>query len=231
MLKKREEAVAERPFRPGNVSATVKPIRIVVADDHLVYRIGVRNLLGSEPGFEVVGEASDGLQAVEMFRRLHPDVLLLDLRMPTRNGIEVVQTLRGEYKSARILIVTSYQTEEEIFQVLQAGALGYVIKDVGRDTLIEAVRTVAAGSLWLSPVIQRQFANRVHRPDLTAREMDILRLLARGLTNREIADVHNISANTVKNHLNSLMAKLEVADRTEAVSFCLARGILHSDEL
>lgn len=231
MLKKREEAVAERTFRPGTMSATVKPIRIVVADDHLVYRIGVRNLLGSEPGFEVVGEASDGLQAVELFRRLLPDVLLLDLRMPARNGIEVVQTLRGEYKSARILIVTSYQTEEEIFQVLQAGALGYVIKDVGRDTLIEAVRTVAAGSLWLSPVIQRQFANRMHRPDLTAREMDILRLLARGLTNREIADVHNISANTVKNHLNSLMAKLEVADRTEAVSFCLARGILHSDEL
>jgi DNA-binding NarL/FixJ family response regulator len=208
-----------------------KTIRILVADDHLVYRIGIRNLLASEPGFEVIGEAPDGVHAVEMYHSLKPDVLLLDLRMPKKNGIEVVREIRGSDRSARILVVTSYQVEEEIFQVLQAGALGYVLKDVGRETLIGAVRSVEAGTRWISPAIARQFADRSVRQELTARELEVLRLLARGLTNREIASVYSISANTVKNHLNSLMAKLEVADRTEAVSFCLARGIVRPEDM
>jgi two-component system NarL family response regulator len=191
----------------------------------------MRNLLGSEPGFDVVGEAADGLQAVELYRRLRPDVLLLDLRMPHKNGIEVVRAIRQEHQTARILVVTSYQTEEEVFQVLQAGAQGYVLKDVGRETLIEAIRTVNAGSRWVPPSIQRQFSDRVLRQELTAREVEVLRLLVRGLTNREIANVYGISANTVKNHLNNLMAKLDVADRTEAVSFCLARGIVKPEEM
>lgn len=208
-----------------------KTIRILVADDHLVYRIGIRNLLASEPGFEVIGEAPDGEQAIDLYGSLRPDVLLLDLRMPRKNGIEVVQAIRRDDSSARILVVTSYQTEEEIFQVLQAGALGYVLKDVGRDTLIAAVRSVEAGNRWIAPAIARQFADRSVRQQLTARELEVLKLLARGLTNREIANVYNISANTVKNHLNSLMAKLEVADRTEAVSFCLARGIVRPEDM
>jgi DNA-binding NarL/FixJ family response regulator len=217
-------------FQAG-VGHNTKPVRIVVADDHLVYRIGIRNLLGSEPGFDVVGEASDGVQAIELYQSLRPDVLLLDLRMPRQNGIEVVQSIRGDDPQARILVVTSYQTEEEIFQVLQAGALGYVLKDVGRDTLVEAVRSVSSGARWISPAIQRQFTDRAVRQQLTARELEVLKLLARGLTNREIANVYGISANTVKNHLNSLMAKLEVADRTEAVSFCLARGIVRPEDM
>lgn len=217
--------------RSASALPATKTIRILVADDHLVYRIGIRNLLASEPGFEVIGEAPDGLQAIDLYRALRPDVLLLDLRMPQKNGIEVVQTIRREDPGARILVVTSYQTEEEIFQVLQAGALGYVLKDVGRDMLVEAVRSVAAGTRWISPAIARQFADRIVRQQLTARELEVLRLLARGLTNREIANVYNISANTVKNHLNSLMAKLEVADRTEAVSFCLARGIVRPEDM
>ncbi len=217
--------------RPAPVSPTTKLIRILVADDHLVYRIGIRNLLASEPGFDVIGEAWDGDQAIELYRALQPDVLLLDLRMPKKNGIEVVQSIRREDAGARILVVTSYQTEEEIFQVLQAGALGYVLKDVGRDTLVEVVRSVYAGTRWVSPGIARQFADRAVRQQLTARELEVLKLLARGLTNREIASVYNISANTVKNHLNSLMAKLEVADRTEAVSFCLARGIVRPEDM
>jgi two-component system NarL family response regulator len=208
-----------------------KAVRILVADDHLVYRIGIRNLLGSERGFDVVGEAADGLQAIELYRRLRPDVLLLDLRMPHKNGIEVVRAIRQEHQTARILVVTSYQTEEEVFQVLQAGAQGYVLKDVGRETLIEAIRAVNAGTRWVPPAIQKQFSDRVLRQELTAREIEVLRLLARGLTNREIANVYGISANTVKNHLNNLMAKLDVADRTEAVSFCLARGIVKPEEM
>jgi DNA-binding NarL/FixJ family response regulator len=191
----------------------------------------MRNLLGSEPGFDVVGEAADGLQAVELYGRLRPDVLLLDLRMPHKNGIEVVRAIRQEHQTARILVVTSYQTEEEVFQVLQAGAQGYVLKDVGRETLIEAIRAVNAGTRWVPPAIQRQFSDRVLRQELTTREIEVLRLLVRGLTNREIANVYGISANTVKNHLNNLMAKLDVADRTEAVSFCLARGIVKPEEM
>ncbi|MGA7858320.1 MAG: response regulator transcription factor [Terracidiphilus sp.] len=207
------------------------PIRILVADDHLVYRIGIRNLLGIESGFAVVGEASDGQQAIEYYRRLQPDVLLLDLRMPQKSGVEVVIAVRKEFSDARILIVTSYQTEEEIFQVLKAGALGYILKDMGREMLMEAIRAVNSGSRWVSPMIQAQFSDRVLRQPLTTRELEVLRLLARGLTNREIANVYSISASTVKNHVNSLLAKLEVADRTEAVSFCLARGIVRPEDM
>jgi len=209
-------------------SATV---RILVADDHLVYRIGIRNLIGTEAGFEVVGEASDGSQAIDLYRRLKPDVLLLDLRMPRAGGIEVVNAVRREFPDARILIVTSYQTEEEIFQVLQAGALGYILKDTGRDMLIGAIRSVHGGVRWVSPAIQRQFADRILRQQLTVREMEVLRLMARGLTNREIANVFSISASTVKNHVNNLLTKLEVADRTEAVSLCLSRGMVSLDDL
>jgi DNA-binding NarL/FixJ family response regulator len=221
------------PAKPKTPSAPVRthPIRILVADDHLVYRIGIRNLLETESGIQVVGEASDGQQAIDLYRRLTPDVLLLDLRMPQRSGIEVVIAIRKEFSDARILIVTSYQTEEEIFQVLQAGALGYILKDMGREMLMDAVYSVNAGSRWVSRTIQDQFTDRVLRQPLTAREMEVLRLLARGLTNREIANVYSISASTVKNHVNSLLTKLEVADRTEAVSFCLARGIVKPEDV
>lgn len=226
----REGVGVRSTARPVQMAPS-RTIRILVADDHLVYRIGIRNLLASEFGLEVIGEASDGLQAIDLYRSLRPDVLLLDLRMPRKNGIEVAQAVRAEDCQARILVVTSYQTEEEVFQVLQAGALGYVLKDVGRDTLVEAVRSVHTGTRWISPAIQRQFSDRVDRVPLTARELEILKLLSRGLTNREIANVFGISANTVKNHVNSVLAKLEVADRTEAVSFCLARGIVRPEDI
>jgi DNA-binding NarL/FixJ family response regulator len=208
-----------------------KPVRILVADDHLVYRIGIRSLLGSEPGFEVVGEASDGLEAIDLYRRLRPDVLLLDLRMPQKNGIEVVRSLRKDFRHARILIVTSYQTEEEIFQVLQAGALGYILKDLGREALIEAIQEVHAGKRWVSPAVERQLTDRLQSQQLTGRELEVLKLVARGLTNREISNVIQISGSTVNNHVNSILAKLEVADRTEAVSACLMRGILRPEDL
>jgi DNA-binding NarL/FixJ family response regulator len=228
-MAERSEAPAPRPATSGTAGSKV--IRVLVADDHLVYRIGIRNLLSSEQGFEVVGEASNGAQAIELYRELKPDVLVLDLRMPLKTGIEVVQEVRREFLNARILILTSYQTEEEIFQVLQAGALGYVVKDVGREMLIDAVRTVQAGTRWLSPAIQSQFVDRTVREQLTSRELEVLKLLARGLTNREIANVYGISTSTVKNHVNRLLAKLDVADRTEAVGFCLARGIVRPEDM
>ena len=216
-----------QPQRQGTGSL----LKILVADDHLVYRIGIRSLVGNEPGMKVVGEASDGVSAAELYRKLQPDVMLLDLRMPHKGGIDVVQTIRAEFPDARILIVTSYQTEEEIYQVLRAGALGYLLKDMGRDMLIEAIRSVHAGVPWISPTIQKQFAERALREPLTGREVEVMRLLAKGLTNREIASVFGISESTVKNHVNSLLAKLDVTDRTEAVTLCLARGIVTLEDL
>lgn len=206
-------------------------MRILVADDHLVYRIGIRSLISSEPALEIVGEAADGVEAIELYQRLRPDVLLLDLRMPRKRGVEVVQTVRREFPKARILIVTSHETEEDIFQVLQAGALGCILKDLGRESLIQAIQAVFEGKRWLSKSLERQCAERESRQALTPREMEVLELLARGLTNREIATVFRISASTVKNHVNNLLAKLEVADRTEAVSYCLAKGIVRAEDI
>lgn len=214
----------------GN-SGSAKGLRILVADDHLVYRIGIRSLIESEAGFEVVGEASNSSHTIELYRLLKPDVLLLDLRMPQKGGIEVVKSIRSEFPAARILIVTSYQTEEEVLQVMRAGALGYILKDLDRDMLLEAIRAVCSGRRWVSPSIEKQLAEGpAHRP-LTDRELEVIRLLARGLTNREIANVFRISESTVKNHVNHLLSKLEVADRTEAVSFCLSRGIVRVEDL
>lgn len=229
MTKNRDNSLLNHPSHEVHEREAVT--RILVADDHLVYRIGIRNLLELEAGFEVVGEATDGAQAIAHYRKLRPDVLLLDLRMPQKGGIEVVRTIRNEFPGARILIVTSYQTEEEVFQVLQAGAQGYILKDTGREMLIRAVKAVQSGKRWIAPHIQRQLSDRVLRQPLTTREMEVLLLLARGLTNREIATVYGISPSTVKNQVSSLLAKLEVSDRTEAVSFCLARGIVQTEDL
>jgi two-component system NarL family response regulator len=226
-----ERSAPRQGAAPSVAAQGPRPIRILVADDHLVYRIGIRSLLGSEPGFEVVGEASDGEEAIEIYRSMRPDVLLLDLRMPRKSGIEVVRTLRKEFRDASILIVTSYQTEEEIFQALQAGALGYILKDMGRETLIEAIRQVDAGKRWVSPGVERQLIDRLQSQQLTGREMEVLKLMARGLTNREISNVIQTSVSTVKNHVNSILAKLEVTDRTEAVTSCLTRGILRHEDL
>ena len=212
-------------------SAANAAVRILGADDHLVYRLGIRNLLATEPGFEVVGEASDGVQTIELYRRLQPDVLLLDLRMPQKGGIDVVRAIRAHTAQARILIVTSYQTEEEVFQVMQAGALGYILKDMGREALIDAIHHVHAGRRWVSSTVRQHLEDRAERPQLTAREMEVMRLLARGLTNSEIAGVFGISTSTVKNHVNNLLTKLDVSDRTEAGSFCLSRGMIHPEDL
>jgi DNA-binding NarL/FixJ family response regulator len=219
-----------RLFGPSAVPPT-NHLRILVADDHLVYRIGIRSLLETEMGFQVVGEAANSTDTVELYRKLRPDVLLLDLRMPHSGGIEAVRAIRAEFPEARILVVTSYQTEEEVLQVLKAGALGYILKDLDGSLLMQAIQAVCAGKRWVSPGLERQLAEGPGHQPLTARELEVVRLLVRGLTNREIARVFRISESTVKNHVNHLLAKLEVADRTEAVSFCLARGIVRVEDL
>jgi two-component system NarL family response regulator len=203
-----------------------KRIRVLISDDHLLFRLGLKSLLSGEPNIAVAGESSTGRQTVEQCRKLKPDVVLLDLRMPEGGGIEALRTISSELPEIRILVLSSYANEEEIYKALDAGALGYVLKDVGREPLIEAIRTVAGGRRSVPEWIERIMRERSSRPDLTPREHEILRLLVTGLTNREIAHVMGNSENTVRNHTISIFAKLDVSDRAEAVSAALQRAIV-----
>lgn len=201
-------------------------IRVLIADDHLIFRMGLRGLLNSEPGIEVAGEATTGGQTVEKFRSLQPDVVVLDLRMPDGGGMRALTGIREVRGDAKVLVLSSYGSEEEVYQALQAGASGYVLKDVGRDELTGAIRKVHAGKAWIQSSIQPVLADRADRHDLTPRELEVLKLLVRGLTNREIAQVLGNSENTVRNHTIRIFAKLYVSDRAEAVSAALQRGIV-----
>lgn len=201
-------------------------IRVLIADDHLIFRLGLKSLLNNEPDIVVTGEASTGAQTVEKFKTLQPDVVVLDLRMPDGGGMRALAGVREVRDDAKILVLSSYANEEEVFQALQAGASGYVLKDVGRDELTGAIRHVYAGRKWIQSCIQPILAGREDRHELTSRELEVLKLLVRGLTNREIAKVLGNSENTVRNHTIHIFAKLYVSDRAEAVSAALQRGIV-----
>jgi two-component system, NarL family, response regulator len=201
-------------------------IRVLIADDHLVFRLGLKTLLNGEPNLCVIGEASTGSQTIERFKEMHPDVLLLDLRMPDGGGMNALRSIRQTEREARILILSSYGNEEEVYGALQAGAAGYVLKDTGREELLAAIEHVYAGEKWIQSSIQTLVSQRADRPELTPREMEVLKLLVAGLTNREIASVLGNSENTVRNHTISIFAKLYVSDRAEAVAAALQRGIV-----
>lgn len=201
-------------------------IRVLIADDHLIFRMGLKSLLNNEPDIVVAGEASTGAQTIEKFRDLRPDVVVLDLRMPDGGGMAALAGVRELRNDARVLVLSSYANEEEVYQAMQAGASGYVLKDVGRVELTGAIRQVYAGRQWIQPCIQPILAGREDRHELTPRELEVLKLLVRGLTNREIAKVLGNSGNTVRNHTIRIFAKLYVSDRAEAVSAALQRGIV-----
>lgn len=202
------------------------PIRVLIADDHLIFRMGLKSLLNNAPDIVVAGEATTGHQTIEKFKDLHPDVIVLDLRMPDGGGIGALAGIREACRDAKVLVLSSYANEEEVYQALQAGASGYVLKDVGPDELTGAIRQVYSGKRWIQSCIQPILAEREDRPELTPRELEVLRLLVRGLTNREIARVLGNSENTVCNHTIRIFAKLYVSDRAEAVSAALQRGIV-----
>jgi two-component system, NarL family, response regulator len=201
-------------------------IRVLIADDHLIFRLGLRALLSGEPNISLVGEATTGSQTIERFRDLRPDVLLLDLRMPDGGGIGALCDIRQTDRDAKILILSSYGNEEEVYSALHAGAAGYVLKDAGREELLAAIQHVHAGGKWIQASIQTLVSQRADRPELTPRELEVLKLLVTGLTNREIASVLGNSENTVRNHTISIFAKLYVSDRAEAVGAALQRGIV-----
>lgn len=203
------------------------PIRLLVVDDHNVVRQGLVALLGSCSEVEVVGQAADGAEAIEQFRRLLPDVTLMDLQMPRRNGVEAISILRNEFPQARFVVLTTYDGDEDIFRALQAGAKAYLLKGMGIEELLETITAVHGGRSRIPPAIAEKLADRVSGQELTAREREVLQRIVAGRANKEIASDLGISETTVKTHVNSLLGKLGVADRTHAATLAIQRGIVH----
>jgi DNA-binding NarL/FixJ family response regulator len=201
-------------------------IRLLVVDDHFVVRMGLIGLVNLEQDMEVVGEAADGAQAVEVYNKCRPDLVLMDLRMPFRDGIWATAEIRSKHPEARILMLTTFDGDTDIHRSLTAGAQGYVLKNSTRAQLIPALRAVAAGQRWMPKEIATRLAERNVFEELTAREVQVLEQMAKGLANKEIADVLKISEHTVKGHLKNILGKLLVADRTEAVTKAVQRGII-----
>lgn len=210
-------------------------IRVLVADDHTVVRDGISAMLSREPDFDVVGEAADGAQAVELARRLEPDVVLMDLRMPVLDGVEAMVQIAEAGLRARCLVLTTFDTDEYIFRAIEAGARGYLLKDASRDELFRAVRAIHAGESLIQPAVAArvldrfaQMARASGRQDetLSARELDVLREMIHGKANKEIALSLSISENTVKTHVASIFQKLDVNDRTGAVTRALQLGYI-----
>jgi len=204
-----------------------RKIRILVADDHYIVRMGLAALVNTEPDMEVVAEAADGEQAVELFAKHTPDLTLIDARMPVKDGVEATIEIRKRFPNASILMLTAFDGDADIRKALNAGVQGYVLKSSTGKELIPALRAVAAGGRWVPKEVAGRLASRDSFEQLTAREMQVLNELAKGLANKQIADALNITEYTVKDHLKNILAKLRVADRTEAVTTALQRGIIH----
>jgi DNA-binding NarL/FixJ family response regulator len=203
-------------------------IRILIADDHYIVRMGLVALINIDPDMEVVAEAADGAQAVELFGRCNPDLALMDLRMPIKSGIEATIEIRNKFPNARVLMLTAFNGDDDIHKALLAGAQGYVLKSSsGEKLLLPALRAVAAGQRWIPEDVASRLVTRKLFEQLTPREVRVLNELAKGLANKEIAQVLNITENTAKDHLKSIIGKLRVNDRTEAVTAAIQRGIIH----
>ncbi|WP_067828281.1 response regulator [Actinomadura kijaniata] len=206
-----------------------RTVRVVLVDDHVVMRAGVAALLAAEPGIEIVGEAGDGREGAELVERLEPDVVLLDLRMPELDGVAATARIVAGPAPTRVLILTTYDTDEEIERAVEAGAVGYLLKDATRAQLVDAIRAAARGETVLAPRVAERLVARMRRPapvTLTPREVDVLTAVADGLSNAEIGDRLFIGEATVKTHLLRVFAKLDVSDRTRAVVVAMERGLL-----
>lgn len=204
-------------------------IRVLIVDDHFMVRLGLSDALSAEPDLEVVGEAANGSDAIDAYHRLQPDVALIDLRLPDMTGIRASESIMAEFPDARILIISTYDGIEDIHRALEAGALSYLRKDAEREEVLRAIRSVAKGGRYLPLPAAERIAERLSRPSLSPREIDVLSRLASGLSNKEIAAQLFISEVTVKAHVSSILEKLKVADRTQAATEALRQGIIHLD--
>jgi DNA-binding NarL/FixJ family response regulator len=209
--------------------AVPRRIRVLVADDHPVVRTGLAAVIAQEPDLELVAEAENGVRAVALFRDHQPDVVLMDLRMPAMDGVEAIRSITADYPAARILALTTYEGDGDIRRALEAGACGYLLKDMLLTEVITAVRAVHRGERVIPTVVAVRLAKHPPGSDLTERELEVLTLVAHGLANKDVAGVIGRTDETVKVHLKNIFAKLRVSDRTEAVTVALARGLIHLD--
>ena len=216
------------PYQTEGITLeTVKKIRIVVVDDQAVVRQGFVSLINTVADMEVIAEGTNGQQAIELYREHQPDVMLIDLRMPVLTGVEAIAAIRKEFPGARMIFLTTYDGDEDIYRSLQAGAQGYLLKDVFFEDLEEAIRKVHAGSRRIPSVVAERLAERMSGSDLTGRELEVLQQIVAGRSNKEIGSQLNISEATVKSHINNILSKLGVSDRTQAATTALQRGLVH----
>jgi two-component system, NarL family, response regulator LiaR len=226
---------------PDNTrTSSEQPIRVLLVDDHAIVRKGLRALIDREEGIEVVGEAEDGERAVLLADRLRPDVILMDLEMPGVGGIEAAQRISAAHPDAKIVVLTSHAAEEDVFPALKAGALGYLLKHSAPDDVLRAIRQAHRGETVLHPTIARMVLQELHRPSqatqaattdpLSERELEVLRLVARGMSNQEIADTLVVGEATVRSHVSAILRKLQLASRTQAALYALREGLASLDD-
>jgi two-component system NarL family response regulator len=225
----KSEAHGQPEFSAMLGPKTAQLLTILIADDHPLVREGLVAIINRQSDMRVVAEAGNGREAVEKFVVMRPDVALLDLRMPIMDGIEAVMSIYEHAPVARLVIVTTYQSEEEIYRALRAGAQGYVLKDAPVEDLIECIHMVGAGESWIPPTVGAKLARRVTDRPLTAREIEVIRALAKGKSNKEIGVALNISEGTVKVHVTHMLEKLKVTGRTEAIGEAVKRGLVTID--
>lgn len=215
-------------------------VRVLICDDQVVVREGLRAILGTAPGIEVVGEASDGAEAIDQVAQLAPDVVLMDLKMPGVNGVQATRTIRDRYPDVAVLVLTTYDADEWVFDAVRSGAAGYLLKDTPREGLIEAIEGTAVGKSFVDPNVAGKLLDQMAHTapaapstvaqDLSQREREILSLLGRGLTNADIAQRLHLSEGTVRNYVSRVLAKLDVADRTQAAVLALRHGLVEGDD-
>ncbi|MEH1771218.1 response regulator transcription factor [Nostoc sp.] len=201
-------------------------IRVLIVDDHSIVRQGLATIINRDPEMTVIAQAEDGQQAIALFREYQPDVTLMDLRMPKMGGVEAITAICAEFKQARIAVLTTYDGDEDIYRGLQAGAQGYLLKDFKLGELLNAIRAIHNGQKYIPPEVGAKLLQRMSNPELTERELEVLRLMAQGMGNQEIGTALIIGESTVKSHVNRILSKLGVIDRTQAVITAVKRGIV-----
>ena len=201
-------------------------IRVLIVDDHSLVTEGLANIINYDPEMTVVAQAEDGQEAIDRYREHQPDITLMDLRMPRMGGVKAITAICAEFKSARIIVLTTYDGDEDIYRGLRAGAQGYLLKDAKPNELLNAIRIVHSGQQYVSLTVARKLVERMNNPVLSERELEVLRLMAQGLSNQDIGTALNIGESTVKSHVTRILSKLGVSDRTQAVIVALKRGLV-----